>query len=219
MTTRTFQFFGTGYGPETVNITATLDGNVVYQGAIPTVPTFPDWTVPASLLYTVEGIPFDFTGIKPVTVVVENGNAIIEEVLSNYNQIQNPIYSNEQFTLVTIVDKTDTQKAASIEVFKTLAEPPLSAEEITTLEDPVTTSEQVAAILDMHNLTYIISSGIDGFNVNFYIGDSRSNVAVDGIPQSAPIPRPGGLDGDWAWNVGSGSTLTYDLNIGTNGLA
>ena len=218
MTTRTFQFFGQGFGPDPVNITATFDGNVVYQGVIPTVPTIPDWTVPGVLLYTAEGIALDFVGTKPVTITVENGSAIVENILSNYTQIQNPVYSDAEFTLVTTPDKTEAEKTASIEIFTALAVPALTTEEIAIMQDPATPTDQFNAILDTHNLTYSVSTGADGFSENFYIGDSRINVTINGVSQSAPVPRPGSLDGDWDWNVGPGGVITYDLVIDSVGL-
>ena len=88
MTTRTFKQQGQGYGSSPVSIVATIDGNTVYSGTIPTV----DQPIPA-LPNTAEYIGQDlftwtadvaFTGNFNLQITVTGGTFLMTETLANY---------------------------------------------------------------------------------------------------------------------------------------
>lgn len=88
MTTRTFKQQGQGYGSSPVSIVATLDGNTVYSGTIPTV----DQPLPA-LPNTNEYIGTDlftwtadvnYAGTFNLQITVTGGTFLLTETLANY---------------------------------------------------------------------------------------------------------------------------------------
>jgi hypothetical protein len=90
MANKTLQFFGNGYAPADTDaeITATLGGNTVFSGSIPTVHNSGDILyLPADqqLLFTCE-VDETLDTTVPMTVTVTAGDAVaLEQVLSNLN--------------------------------------------------------------------------------------------------------------------------------------
>ena len=91
MANRTIQFLGQGYAPtgtEPIMVTATLDGNTVYTGTIPTLYTSNIGRLPTDqvVLFTCE-IPVEFAGTVPMTISLDSPvgvDAYFEQMLSNY---------------------------------------------------------------------------------------------------------------------------------------
>lgn len=212
MTTRTFQFYGMGYGSETTTITATMDGTVVFNGEVETLPIKPSPTDPKVILYTVDGIPVDFVGSKTMTVTVNSGNLILGDIMANYGASQNTVYTPEQYLLVTTENMTPEQKIQAEAVLTSLAVPPLSDAEVEILRDPSTTTTQFNEVLGAHGLEFLIPTGANGFTDNFAPVDVRSNIILNGVPVPPPA-RPVGAVGTWHWQIVDGDVFVYDLRI------
>lgn len=213
MTNRTVKFHGQGFGNVPVTITVTANGNIVFQGPIPTLdqplppPRYHDDAIPSIFEMP---IPLDFIGTIPMSVVVESGLGIaFLDALANYNLIPNPIYTPEQFAVITAPEKT-TQ---GLDIFIQLANPALSSAEIAVLDNPDTPDSECNAILANHGLSLYVSGGATQFNADFCNDDSRLYPALDGNPLPTPVPRPSGLLGDWTWIVPVDSTFTYQFSV------
>lgn len=87
MTMRTVQFIGYGFGAEPATITATMNGVVVHDGAIPTQDTTFTYTTeltpPQQVAFTCE-IPLA-AGTFSMVITMTNGSAVFGPVTSNYN--------------------------------------------------------------------------------------------------------------------------------------
>jgi len=211
MTTRTFQFYGQGWGPETTEITVTLNGQTIFSGAIPTVPERPP-TAPGTLtpvlLFTGGEIDTAITGAFPMTVTVTAGNVIMCDIMGNYILVPNPIYTSAEWAVVT--DPNQPEAAQAIIVSK--ANPPFSAEQIAVLDTYALWSPEAQALCAEHQCELYVS-GPAYFSDAIYDGDSRTNVIINGVPQTTPDPRPDGLGGDWFWEVPTNQVMAFDLNI------
>jgi hypothetical protein len=213
MTNRTIKFNGQGFGNVPVTVTVTANGNIVYQGAINTVDQplpLPSYSPQQfATLFTLQ-IPLDFVGSFPMAITCESGlGMLLLDSEANYNLIPNPIYTPEQFAVVSGSNKS----TAGVDIFESLANPPLSQQDIDVLSNPSSTENECDAILAQHGLSIWVSSGADNYNSDFYNGDSRTTVALDGYPVSPPTPRPSGYSGDWTWITPVDSTLTFVFNV------
>jgi hypothetical protein len=217
MTARTFQFYGQGWGPQTAEITVTSNGITVYSGPIPTVPAeplvIPGVGTPTVLLFTSSILNVSDQGQFPVVITPTVGNMVIGKILANYVPIPNPIYTPEQYDIMTYPAKQDQIG----KVYESLATPPFSTAEIAVLSDPATTEEERRAILVAHGVEYLpacmVSSGPDSFGAGFWPGDCKSQLAIDGILQPLPDPRPEYLFGNWDWIITTGQVLTFTFNV------
>lgn len=212
MTNRTIQFYGTGYGAEPVSITATANGNTVFNGTITTIneplPTGAPDPAQFTVIFTME-IPVEFSGTVPMSVTVNSGTGFaFAHVRSNYMYIPNPIYSSEQWTVIS----ADAQSAESLAIQTSLANPPFSQSELDTLSNPSTTQAEYYTILNAHGLIPYIMGGPGNFSASFWPTDSRTNVTIDGNPMTPPNPRPPEYTGDWTWKVPAASTLAFTFN-------
>jgi hypothetical protein len=202
MATRTIQFHGQGYGATPVNATVTFDGAQIYNGPIPTVigPYDPN---AQELLFTTT-ISTDFDGTKPVTIVLNGGAMMFTTVFVNYViTVPNPAYSAEQYAVVISNTATRTDK---LPIWQAVAVPALSSEDENILLTG--TYEEMQPVLIAHNLEYNINNNADQFGGAFS-SDSRTNVTINGVPQSAP---PGNA-GDFSWFVPTDGTISYTQNI------
>jgi hypothetical protein len=147
-------------------------------------------------------------GTFPLIINVTGGNTVyIEQVLSNYMPVQNPVYSASDWTIVTDPASTSAQKLA---VFEPLAQPPLSEADIAVLEQS-NTSPEAMAVLAAHGLSFFVSSGANSYLPISLPPQAKSNVVINGTSLT-----PGNPPGEWGWQVpivsGTG-TLACDLNI------
>lgn len=98
--TRTLRFLGLGYGSTPATITAAVNGNVVYNGQVPSVnqagPAGPLDLADQEILFEYTGLPLDFSGNLPVTIQVTGGEMIvIGETLANFARIINKLNNTE----------------------------------------------------------------------------------------------------------------------------
>jgi hypothetical protein len=209
MSNRTVQILGYGYGSTTCSATVSYNGATVFSGTIATLDQ-----AQVSLLSTeqVELSSFEIdvntAGTFPLIINVTGGNTVyIEQVLSNYMPVQNPVYSASDWTIITDPASTSAQKLA---VFEPLAQPPLSEADIAVLEQS-TTSAEATAVLAAHGISYLVSSGATTY-LPISSPQAKSNVVINGTSLTPGNPPPG----EWGWQVpivsGTG-TLACDLNI------
>jgi hypothetical protein len=199
MANRTIQFLGSGYAPtgtQPITVSATLNGNVVYTGSIPTSYTSEiNHNNTAQVeLFTCE-LPVEFSGTVPMSISIDNPVGVtvfFEEVQSNYMTIDNPAFTTEQIAALT---NPATPLADKITIWTACAVPPLSAAEITILEsgDPA----QIIPILEAHNLLPYISSGASEFLPVNRAAECRTNVIINGTAQT----RQAEPTGQWGWVV------------------
>jgi hypothetical protein len=215
MANRTIQFLGNGYAPdgtEPIAITATLNGNVVYSGTIPTAYTSAVNRVPADqvVLFSFE-IPVAFAGTQPMSIALDNPvgvSAFFEQIYANYRSIYNPVYTQSEIGVLTDPASTEAEKIA---IYTAKAVPSLSVAEIAILENG--TQVEKDTILVSHNLTLTVSSGPDTFNNPNNATDPRTNVVINGTA----ITRDDTPTGTWGWLVefpaeGSG-LIEYDFTV------
>jgi len=214
MSNRTIQILGYGYGSTTCSATVGYDGNTVFSGTIPTLDQAQVLVLPTDQV-TISTFEIDVStaGTFPLIINVTGGNTVyIEQVLSNYMPVQNPVYSASDWAIVTDPASTSAQKLA---VFEPLAVPPLSEADIAELEQG-TTGPLAQAVLAAHGLSLYVSSGATTY-LPISSPQSKANVVINGtgfVPYTPP-------SGEWGWQVpvvsGTG-TLACDLVV-TAGLA
>lgn len=209
MSNRTIQILGYGYGSTTCSATVSYNGATVFSGTIPTLDQAQILVVSSEqvTIFTFE-IDVSTAGTFPLIINVTGGNTVyIEQVLSNYMTVQNPVYSASDWAIVTDPASTSAQKLA---VFEPLAVPPLSEADIAVLEQG-TTGPEAQAVLATHGLSLYVSSGATTY-LPISPAQSKSNVVINGtgfVPYNPP-------SGEWGWDIpivsGTG-TLACDLNI------
>jgi hypothetical protein len=202
MANRTIQFLGSGYAPtgtEPITVSATLNGNVVYTGTIPTAYTSEIDHLPADqvVLFTCE-LPVDFSGTVPMLISLDNsvgGTVFFEQVQSNYMPIPNPVFTAEQLSVLIDPTSSITEKMV---IWTACAVPPLSEADIAVLNNGnATWTAEKQAVLVAHNITLMVSSGATTFiNVNGG-SEPRTNVVING----ESVTRSAEPTGTWGWVV------------------
>lgn len=233
MTNRTVQFWGQGYstppGPGLAftpcTITATVAGNVVFSGPIPTLESSDILRQPGEqqILFTCE-IPLVTIGnlyTIPVSLQITGDDIFLEQIQANYCRIANPIYTPEQIAILNLPPTLENQPA-KVAVLESVANPPLSQADIDFLSNNVW--PEIEPVLAANNLNVEISSGVDGFYTitqgNPTDIDARSNVVVTNatyVSPGAPDPLPPGVVGTWGREIetapGQTSTMTFNMNV------
>jgi len=215
MTTRTLKFYGKGYGTADTSIAVTLDGTTVYTGTVTTVNSSTVEYLPEDQveLFTCE-VPVDFDGSKPMSVEVTAGTLFLNYIKTNYTAIPNPVFTTAE--LEVLGDPT-ASVADRVVVFSAHATPPFTTEELAILSsEDLSLNPQKKVILFDHGVSTFISSGSTVFS-QYYAGDEKVNVEIDGVAQVKPDPIPSESAGDWGYVVEENSTITFDLII-TNGM-
>jgi len=209
MSNRTIQILGYGYGSTTCSATVSYNGNTVFSGTIPTLDQAQVFVISSEqvTIFTFE-IDISTAGTFPLIINVTGGNTVyIEQVLSNYMPLQNPVYNASDWAIVTDPASTSAQKLA---VFEPLAVPPLSEADIAELEQG-TTGPLAQAVLAAHGLSFFVSSGATGYT-QISAAQSKSNVVINGTSFTAYTPP----SGEFGWDipiVSGAGTLACDLNI------
>ena len=230
MTTRTVQFWGQGYSTPPAagltltpcTITATVSGNVVFSGAIPTTESSDILRLPTdqTILFTFE-IPLVTTGSAytvPVSLDITGDDLYLEQITANYCKVNNPVFTSEQ---ITILNDPATTPEQSIVIYEPVANPPLTPEEVTYLS--TTPYPASYPTLVAHNLTTTITSGSSEYGSivsNSDSNDARSNVVITNATYSSSPPpdiRPPESDGTWGWEIetasGQTSNMTFLMNV------
>lgn len=209
MTNRTIQLRGQGYGSEAA-ITVSVNAATVFSGSVYTV----DQAVPVeydptarldAVLCTFE-LDTAFDGLISVSCAVDSGTVMFTGVYSNYVPIPNPVYTTHQREILSNPASTLADRVA---IYAVAAVPALTQAQIDFWLDPSTTLEQREALWLAHNCQPMISSGQNGYS-SFSNGDARINPSIDGVAQT---PVRGDLTGTWWYQIASGSTLAYQVQI------
>ena len=216
MAERTVVFKGLAYGATAATVQITANGVSVFSGTVTTqnqpVPSMPNTELDSVALFTMT-VDTAFSGTIPMTCEVTNGSVIFAQILANYSNKSNPIYTAEQLAILTSSDPNISNPSINLQVTPiyvgAAAVPPLSEAEVATLYDVATTAEQYIAIINAHNLNPVINGGVDHIDV-ISKSDPRNSVSINGIPQ---LPDRGDLAGIWWWTIPTGSTLSYDLEV------
>jgi len=98
MTTRTFQQYGQGYGSTPVVIVATVNGEQVYSGTVPTIdqplPSLPQLDVTiGNVVFTWSGT-VNFAGTQQMQISVSNGTFLLCDTYANYITEIDPVSGN-----------------------------------------------------------------------------------------------------------------------------
>ena len=216
MAERTVVFKGLAYGATAATVQITANGVSVFSGTVTTqnqpVPAMPNSELVTAALFTMTA-DTAFSGTIPMTCEVTNGTVIFAEVIANYSNKSNPIYTAEQLAILTSPDPNTSNPSINLQVTPiyvgAAAVPPLSEAEVATLYDVATTAEQYTAIINAHNLNPVINGGVDHVSP-ISANDPRNSVSINGVPQ---LPDRGDLAGVWWWTIPTGSTLSYDLEV------
>lgn len=88
MTTRTIQFLGQGYNSEPVTVTATWNGNTIFNGSIPTVdePLPPGDFTPAEIMFT-QSVELTLQAEIPMSIEVLTGTLMVGRIVGNYANV------------------------------------------------------------------------------------------------------------------------------------
>jgi len=212
MAIRTVQILGMGFGANPTQITATANGTQVFSGTVTTVnqpaPAMPNFAlVPDQVVMFSFEIDTAFTGLIPMTCTVDSGTVIFGEILANYIAVPNPVYSSEQLAVITDPAVPFSQK---LTIYTAVANPPFSAEELAILQNPSVPYDPTKTdILNSHGCALMVSGGSTQYG-EIDNTDPRANVYVDGLQQT---PDHSELAGPWWWQISSGSTLAYNLEV------
>lgn len=214
MTIRTVQILGQGFGTNPASIAVTVDGVEVFAGNVNTlplanIPSLPNLALANSTVELMSfDVPVNYSGTKAMTCTVTSGIVIFAQIIANYQPIPNPVYTPEEWAVLTNPASTTAEKIAIIDSH---AVPPFSTAEIAILEstDPI---DQPAkdAILASHGVSKIISGGSTVYSDIDGQTDPRDNVTIDGV---AVTPDHGSMPGTWWFTIEEGQTLGYNLTI------
>ena len=213
MANRTIEIYGWVQSATTCSANVTFNGNVVHSGPVPVVATQPEMNPPNAFtegLFTFQ-VPVTLAGTFPMSISFSGGEqALVQRVMCNYVPIQNPIYTQEQYNIVS--NATPSTRAERNAIMIPLATPPLTAEEISIVENSNTTSPESQAIFNSHGIGFTVSSGPAVDRAIHIPTQAKINVQVNGVPQTPGTEPPG----EWGYLVpftdGAG-TISFDLIV------
>lgn len=208
MTTRTLRFWGQAFGdPDSVVVTCKVNDQILFDGTVPSTPGIIVYNHPDgdNVLWSVE-IPTTWQGPTPVEIICQSGWILQSLVTANY------------FGNVKSLTLTETWKAAH---------PQINADD---LSNDLTVhgndwqyieNKYGSAAPDYTDIiTTVVVPSVNNFQDaagdNTVHSDGRNSVTIDGIPQSMDQSlRDSGpeLLGDWAWELYSGQTLAFTLDL------
>lgn len=213
MANRTIEIYGWVQSATSCSANVTFNGNVIHSGPVPVVATQPEINPPNGFsegLFTFE-VPVSLSGTFPMTISFNGGDqALVQRVVANYAQINNPIYTSEQWLIVANV--TPSTRVERNAIMIPLATPSLTAEEIDVLENNNTVSPESQAIINSHGLSLEVSSGPAVSHSVHRGGQAKTNVKVNNVDTPAGTEPPG----EWGYLVtftdGAG-TISFDLIV------
>jgi len=223
---RTLQFYGSAYGDSNVSLTATINGNVVFSGELPTInsplPIPPVDDTNAGLLFSLPDSPLfptTQTASYTVSITVSGGyGAIFTDIYNNYvrkyNRIGSPaaVLANSSIEGTTLTIGSIISGSVAIgQVLDVSHDPGKLPPRITAGSGLIWTVNDSLTISDTNICTYDvdITHGTATDFTETYNGSGISDVIIDGVVQAMipPFTRYGPII------VPSGSTISYNLNV------
>ena len=230
-TNRTLQFLGYAIGTSPVQITASINDTVVFSGAVETSdPNLQDSLDenPYPVLFSVDNsdlFPTTFSGSYPMTMTVTGGSGVVVgPVLSNY--MSNFVFDEQcQLTNASINGSALTFDSVTGNVS---AKQSLRGQGIAPSTHIIDGSGTAWTVNKNQTVGPVAVSGgkwseTAGNATDFlpcYNGtptnsegtrDPRSSVTIDGVAQVSSVMST--THGAWSWEVPTGSTLVYNLNV------
>jgi len=245
---RTLQFHGLAYGNSNVSLTAIINGTTVFSGEVvtnntPLTAPSSDEIENSPVLFSIPDSPLfptDFGGSYPMSVIVSNGEGVAMGPI-NCNYMVQHIKTTAILDNSSIAGNTLTVgsvASGNVIPFMMLTGTGIANVTVTVSDNGNGTwrvgspnaseGQTVSATTITANGVYDIIGTADTY-VRAYHGeptnsegtpDPRSSVMIDGIQQVPPRPeklRASG--GRWCWVVESGSTISYNLNVGIGNCA
>lgn len=231
MTNRIIQVIGQGFNPTPVSIVATVDGNVVYSGTVPTVDQgiyvtqLPEHSELQGQLTSTKTALFSFEkdlnyqGNVSITISVTGGSVWFGTVISNYvsGRYLNPALTPEQ---QAVVNNSSSTMAELQQIQFDIANPSFTAEQIAQLQTYTSFPypDEVQAMVVEHNAKLRWHSSGAAFdrltNIEEGTDVTWSSVSIDGVdhtinPHAYDPPRAG----TWWWTVGSGETFEGKIHV------
>ena len=229
---RTLQFYGLAYGDSNVSLTAIINGTTVFSGEVPTVNS--QISNNDTLLFSLENsvlFPTNWQGSLPMSITVTGGNGVIfNDVNSNYIQsgivveqvvMENSSIEGNVLTVGTVTSGTVTAnlKLSGNGVFSNtfIQSGSGSTWIVATRPDP-----SVGQSVPSTTIIGKIYNPIPGNATAYFCcyngtptnsentPDPRSSVTIDGVAQVPPLVPSQGV---WTWQVPTGSTIAYNLNV------
>ena len=212
MTIRQFKLIeslGIGYIPSTGTIT--MNGTPVFEGTFLNDGTLNELVANGSV-YVDNALAINNYIMVPMTMTVTSGYIYAPLFQWNYAQVKNPIYSDEQWAIVTNPESTAAQRLA---IYEIVAVPPLTdADKIMLL---TTGPEDAAArktIINTHGLTpYVQDSTKFNYGVDPEVcACNRTNVLLNGV-------EPPGANTNFGILVNTGDVFTATFMVFASNLA
>jgi len=234
---RTLQFYGLAYGDSNVSLTATINGETVFSGEVPTInspmPT-PPIDLP-SILFSLENsvlFPTNWQGSLPMSITVTGGNVVVfTDIKSNYmplppTPVQQIVMENSSIegNVLTVGTVTSGTVTANLQLAGTgvLSNTWIQSGSGSTWIVATRPAPDVAQSVPSTTITselYTLNPGNATTYRSCYFGkptnsentiDPCSSVTIDGVAQVPPLPKSTGC---WSWTVSTGSTISYNLNV------
>ena len=181
MTIRQFKLIeslGIGYIPSTGIIT--MNGTPVFEGTFLNNGTLYELVANGSV-YVDNGLAINNYIMVSMTMTVTSGNIWVPLFQWNYNMIKNPVYSAEQWAIVTNPESTAAQRLA---IYEIVAVPPLTdADKIMLLTTGPDDQAARNTIINTHGLTtYVQDSTQFAYGLDPEVcACNRTNVLLNGV--------------------------------------
>ena len=181
MTIRQFKLIeslGLGYIPSTGTIA--MNGTPVFEGTFLNDGTLNELVANGSV-YVDNGLAINNYIMVSMTMTVTSGNIWVPLFQWNYNMIKNPVYSAEQWAIVTNPESTAAQRLA---IYEIVAVPPLTdADKIMLLTTGPDDQAARNTIINTHGLTtYVQDSTQFAYGLDPEVcACNRTNVLLNGV--------------------------------------
>ena len=229
---RTLQFYGFAYGNSNVSLTATINGTTVFSGEVPTinspVPAPPVDFSNEIILFSIENstlFPTNYSGAYPMSIAVSGGYAAaFKGINCNYmltgNVTATTVMENSSITGNVLTVGTVSSGTVAIGQLLTGTDV-LAGTRIKSGSDTtwIVNHDQSVPSTTITGIQYNTIPGNATAYFECYDGtptnsentpDPRSSVTIDGVAQVPPLVTSKGV---WTWQVPTGSTIAYNLNV------
>ena len=212
MTIRQFKLIeslGIGYIPSTGIIT--MNGTPVFEGTFLNNGTLYELVANGSV-YVDNGLAINNYIIVPMTMTVTSGYIWVPLFSWNYAMIKNPVYSAEQWAIVTNPESTAAQRLA---IYEIVAVPPLTdADKIMLLTTGPDDQAARNTIINTHGLTtYVQDSTQFAYGLDPEVDAcNRTNVLLNGV-------EPPGANTNQGIRMITGDVFTANFMVFASNLA